>query len=203
MWLCSPRVCRFAVLCTFGALLAGRPEAALCHILCPVIFSLGGSGFVGQNLVQEFLLRRISVLVYDCAPLTISLPREHDSNTARGHDRCSTSSLLRFVLGDITDQERLTTSLTSFGATCVIHLASWGMSGQGMLSSKCTHINVEGARASVEAAVDSGASTFVYMSTYNVVFHGQEIVQGDERMARSDPSSHTDLYSPSKASSSE
>jgi hypothetical protein len=154
--------------------------------VCYALPSLGGSGFVGQNVVRELMRQRIAVLIYDCTPSPLPA-----------------SSLLCSVLGDITDQDKLNASLRSFGPTCVIHLASWGMSGAAMLDSRCMHINVEGARVSVEAAAQSGAATFLYMSTYNVVFHGQEIVRGDESTPRSDPSSHTDCYSPSKAAAEE
>jgi len=152
--------------------------------ICCFLSSLGGSGFVGQNLVEELLRQSISVFVYDRMPL-------HLLGQPAPRSLCE--------VGDVTDKEQLGKTMKSFKPTAVVHLASWGMSGAPMLDKKCWHINVEGTRISMEAAVANGVSSFVFISTYNVVFHGQEIVGGDESIARSASALHTDCYSPSKA----
>ena len=140
----------------------------------------GGSGFVGRCLAQQMLQRRADVFVYDCAP-----------------PQLPTKAI--YTLGDVTDKGNLVAKMSEFRPTCVIHLASWGMSGPNMLNPKCSHINIEGARASLEASAECSVESFIYLSTYNVVFHGQTIEGGDESMPYSPPHCHTDCYSPSKA----
>jgi nucleoside-diphosphate-sugar epimerase len=152
--------------------------------------SIGGSGFVGQNLVAQLLQRQTArVLVYDCAaaPLAPALP------SRRGQRR------ELYKAGNVEDAEGLLSVMRDFGPTAVVHLAGWGMSGPDMLDAKCERVNVEGTRASLQAAIQCGVESFIYLSTYNVVFHGQEIVAGDETMPYSAPERHTDCYSPSKA----
>ena len=68
-----------------------------------------------------------------------------------------------------------------------------------MLDPKCRHVNVEGVGASIGAAMACDVGTFIYLSTYNVVFHGQEIEAGDESLPYSPSNCHTDCYSPSKS----
>lgn len=67
------------------------------------------------------------------------------------------------------------------GVDIVLHVASYGMSGPAMLDKRRIHaVNVLGTNALLDACVKEGVTAFVYTSTYNVVFGGQEILNGDE-----------------------
>jgi nucleoside-diphosphate-sugar epimerase len=134
---------------------------------------------VGQHLTQELLQRHATVMVFDCAS-----PKKWVGDGLLGG--------AAFIRGDITDWHSLDKTMRGFRPTCVIHLASWGMSGPAMLDPRCRTVNVEGARASLDAAVGSAVESFIYLSTYNVVFHGQEIVNGDESMPYAPSKLHTD-----------
>jgi nucleoside-diphosphate-sugar epimerase len=151
------------------------------------VLILGGNGFVGQTLMRELLERGAHVLVYDCTPHPVR------KSTSARHQR------ELYTCGDVTDADTLGAAVRNFGPSCVIHLASCGMSGAAMLECTSAHVNITGTRVALEAAISSDVCSFVYISSYNVVFHGQEIVGGDEGMPYSVAEAHSDVYSPSKA----
>ena len=85
-----------------------------------------------------------------------------------------------------------------------VHLASAGMSGAPMLDrALCQRVNVDGTAACLRCCRAAASSTtrvsFVYISTYNVVFHGQPVIRGDESAPYSAAADATDEYSASKA----
>ncbi|XP_019105290.2 uncharacterized protein LOC104900838 isoform X2 [Beta vulgaris subsp. vulgaris] len=81
-----------------------------------------------------------------------------------------------FILGDITSKKDVEKALQ--GVDCVFHIASYGMS---------------------DACVKCGIKRLVYVSTYNVVFGGKKIVNGDESLPYLPLDDHRDPYSRSKA----
>ena len=68
-----------------------------------------------------------------------------------------------------------------------------------MLDPKCRLINVKGAQETINASLKANVTKLIYTSTYNVVFGGEEIANGDERWPYFPQERHTDLYSGSKA----
>jgi nucleoside-diphosphate-sugar epimerase len=89
-------------------------------------------------------------------------------------------------------------ALQDFGPSSVVHLAGWGMSGAPMLSMRCHGVNALGTRNVIDACQKlSSHCSLVYLSTYNVIFGGQEILGGSE----DEPyfqGQHSDQYAPSK-----
>ena len=77
------------------------------------------------------------------------------------------------------------------------------MSGSPMLSAHCHAVNTLGTRNVVAACLQRGREaggarlSLLYLSTYNVVFGGQEILGGDEA-APYFQGTHSDQYAPSK-----
>ena len=81
------------------------------------------------------------------------------------------------------------------GATVVFHCASYGMSSTQQLQRRRVEaVNVGGTRAVVGAAVAAGVPRLVYLSTYNVVFGGQEVRGGDESLPYFPLHKHPDCY---------
>eukprot|EP01033_Poteriospumella_lacustris_P000800 gene800-568_t len=72
------------------------------------------------------------------------------------------------------------------------------MSTFDMLSPRCWAINYEGTKTLVNVCKRLGIRRFIYTSTYNVVFHGQKIENGDESMPYAPDAAHVDEYSKSK-----
>ncbi len=72
------------------------------------------------------------------------------------------------------------------------------MSSREMLDrTKTRSINVDGTSVIIETAVACGVRRLVYTSTYNTVYGGKEIVNGDETMPLF-PGKHCDEYSRTK-----
>lgn len=86
------------------------------------------------------------------------------------------------------------------GAHCVFHLASYGMSGKEMLQvRRVNEVNVNGTLHVLEACLEFGIKRLVYVSTYNVVFGGREIVNGDETLPYFPIDDHVDPYGRTKS----
>ncbi|XP_063845832.1 short-chain dehydrogenase/reductase family 42E member 1-like isoform X2 [Scylla paramamosain] len=102
---------------------------------------------------------------------------------------------LEFVRGSVTDFKILERHFQ--GASAVVHSASYGMSGREQLPPHAPlqeKVNVEGTREVIRAAVRA----LVYTSTYNVVFGGRQIAEGDESLPFFSLHAHTDHYSRTK-----
>lgn len=100
--------------------------------------------------------------------------------------------------GDISHRADVDKALR--GADCVFHLASYGMSGKEMLQfGRVDAVNVNGTCHVLEACIESGVERLVYVSTYNVVFGGKEIVNGNESLPYFPIDEHVDPYARSKS----
>jgi nucleoside-diphosphate-sugar epimerase len=150
------------------------------------ILILGGCGFVGTSLSHFFSSNDPNNLI--CLVdlhLPSSLP--------------PTSNNINYRQADLTQISQLEKVFSEFLPHVVIHLASWGMSGSPMLDPKCHEINIQGTKNAVELCQRFNTQGFIYTSTYNVIFGGREIVNGDEAIPYFPLESHPDQYGPSKA----
>lgn len=87
-----------------------------------------------------------------------------------------------------------------YGADCVFHVASYGMSGKEMLQAgRVDQVNINGTCNILEACHEVGIKRLVYVSTYNVVFGGKEIVNGNELLPYFPIDDHVDAYGRSKS----
>lgn len=86
------------------------------------------------------------------------------------------------------------------GVDCVFHVASYGMSGKEMLQfGRVDEVNINGTCHVIEACLGFGIQRLVYVSTYNVVFGGKEIVNGNESLPYFPIDEHVDSYGRSKS----
>mmetsp|Transcript_9400 Transcript_9400/g.16634 ORF Transcript_9400/g.16634 Transcript_9400/m.16634 type:complete len:430 (-) Transcript_9400:448-1737(-) len=108
-----------------------------------------------------------------------------------------------YVHGDIRSAEAVNRAIK--GATLVIHVASYGMSGVEALDrQKIRDINVTGTKNVIEACQqvgDAAGVRLIYVSTYNAVFDGRKpVVDGDEESyTYVNPRRCNDTYSLTKA----
>ncbi|GAB2215889.1 hypothetical protein Drorol1_Dr00023650 [Drosera rotundifolia] len=146
----------------------------------------GGLGFVGSALCLELLRRGArAVRSFD---LRASSPWSHLLSLRGVH--C--------IQGDVGCRKDVEEALR--GADCVFHLASYGMSGKEMLLCGRIHrVNVDGTCHVIEACLRLGVPRLVYVSTYNVVFGGDEIVNGNESLPYFPDDAHVDPYGRSKS----
>ena len=139
----------------------------------------GAAGYVGQRLARA-LIRE------GAGEVCVSDVREPEA----------IEGVARVFLGDIRDAGLVRQWMAESRADCVVHVASFGMSGREMVTPDLTwSINVGGTENVCSACRESGAA-MVYISTVNVCFDGSEIVDGDEAMGYAE--GHVDAYSASK-----
>eukprot|EP00897_Mesotaenium_endlicherianum_P005304 jgi/Mesen1/4801/ME000243S03977 len=145
----------------------------------------GGAGYVGRRLCLELALRGAKEV--RCFDLSF-----------RRTEELQACQVIRFIQGDVRDPAAMSAALQ--GVDCVCHLASFGMSGKDMLQrSRVEAVNVGGTRNVLTHCQLRGVSRLVYTSTYNVVFGGQPIDDGDESLEYLPPGAHLDPYGRSKA----
>lgn len=102
------------------------------------------------------------------------------------------------VQGDIRDYADVAKAVT--GATCVFHIASYGMSGKEQLHQRMIEeVNLQGTQNILKACIEHKVPRLVYTSTFNVVFGGQVIENGDESLPYLPLHLHPDHYSRTKA----
>uniref|UniRef100_A0A8D0BH03 Short chain dehydrogenase/reductase family 42E, member 1 n=1 Tax=Salvator merianae TaxID=96440 RepID=A0A8D0BH03_SALMN len=141
----------------------------------------GGGGYFGFRLGSALSQRRMNVILLDISKPTQELPEG-----------------VVFVQGDVCATSELGEALR--GVTCVFHIASYGMSGREQLDRKhIEDVNVRGTENVLEACKRAGVPRLVYTSTYNVVFGGQVIENGDESLPYLPLHRHPDYYSRTKA----
>lgn len=145
------------------------------------VLVIGGSGFVGERL---------------CSRLSESVDKLYEVYV---FDMSKSHSVGEYWNGDITSNEDISNCFAKIIPDVVVHLASYGMSGSAMLSSKCDVVNVLGTKIVVDACIQFGVKSLIYTSTYNVVFGGQEINNGCENLNYFPLEKHVDKYGPSKA----
>ncbi|CAN6813918.1 unnamed protein product, partial [Brassica oleracea] len=146
----------------------------------------GGLGYVGAALCLELVRRGArQVRSFD---LRNSSPWSDDLR----------NSGVRCIQGDVTRKQDVGKALD--GADCVLHLASYGMSGKEMLQfGRCDEVNINGTCNVLEAVFKHEITRLVYVSTYNVVFGGKEIINGNESLPYYPLDDHVDAYGRSKS----
>ncbi|XP_020265411.1 short-chain dehydrogenase/reductase family 42E member 1 [Asparagus officinalis] len=146
----------------------------------------GGLGFVGSALCLE-LARRGADEVRSLDPRPSS-PWSIELKKAG----------VQLIRGDVCEKKDVKKALS--GANCVFHLASYGMSGKEMLQAgRVDQVNINGTCNILDACHEAGIKRLVYVSTYNVVFGGKEIVNGNESLPYFPLDEHVDPYGQSKS----
>ncbi|XP_053256095.1 short-chain dehydrogenase/reductase family 42E member 1 isoform X1 [Podarcis raffonei] len=141
----------------------------------------GGGGYFGFRLGGALSKKGVDVILFDVTEPIQPMPQG-----------------VKFVQGDVRVVSEVERALR--GATCVFHIASYGMSGREQLNRKLIEdVNLKGTENIIEACKKVGVSRLVYTSTYNVVFGGQAIENGDESLPYFPLHLHPDHYSRTKA----
>lgn len=146
-------------------------------------FVTGGGGYLGGRLAKQLAANGYRVTTFDVH----YLEGQSDSRIDQ-------------IKGDITNSEELNEALARSDADVVFHVASYGMSGREQLNRRLIEaVNIDGTRNLIQACVKCGCTRLIYTSTYNVVFGGQEIRNGDESIPYLPLHKHVDYYSRTKS----
>ncbi|XP_068116037.1 short-chain dehydrogenase/reductase family 42E member 1 [Hyperolius riggenbachi] len=140
----------------------------------------GGGGYFGHRLGCLLSKNGVRVVLFDIRRPAQDLPDE-----------------VQFIQGDVRSLSAVEDAFTN--ATCIIHTASYGMSGREQLQTQLIEeVNVTGTDNVIQACVHKNVPRLVYTSTFNVVFGGQTIRNGDESMEYLPLHRHADNYSRTK-----
>ncbi|XP_051953562.1 short-chain dehydrogenase/reductase family 42E member 1 [Xyrauchen texanus] len=141
----------------------------------------GGGGYFGFRLACALLKNCSKVVLFDIMPPNQELPEG-----------------IIFTRADIRDYMQVEKAVQ--GVHCVFHSASYGMSGREQLNRKLIkEVNIQGTENILRACVAHGVPRLVYTSTYNVVFGGQVIKNGNESLPYLPLHMHPDHYSRTKS----
>lgn len=141
----------------------------------------GGGGYAGFWLGRNLAAHGHKVILIDVREPIWTLKENMD-----------------FFQCDLTNKEMVMSVLS--GVDCVYHMASYGMSGREQLNRRrIESVNVGGTENIIQACIQNDVTRLVYTSTYNVIFGGQTIENGDERLPYLPLDKHPDHYSRTKS----
>ncbi|KAI1904284.1 hypothetical protein AGOR_G00004090 [Albula goreensis] len=141
----------------------------------------GGGGYFGYRLACALHGKGAKVILFDVRPPNQEIPRG-----------------MAFQKGDIRDFAQVKEATQ--GVDCVFHIASYGMSGREQLNrGLIEEVNVQGTEHVIRACTMNNVPRLVYTSTFNVVFGGQVIKNGDESLPYLPLHLHPDHYSKTKS----
>ncbi|XP_042338745.1 short-chain dehydrogenase/reductase family 42E member 1 isoform X2 [Plectropomus leopardus] len=141
----------------------------------------GGCGYFGHRLACSLHKKGANIILFDTVPSKQEVPEG-----------------VVFVQGDIREYAQVERAIA--GVDCVYHIASYGMSGREQLDRHLIEaVNVQGTQNVLQACIELGVSRLVYTSTFNVVFGGQVIENGDESLPYLPLHLHPDHYSRTKS----
>ncbi|XP_064129807.1 short-chain dehydrogenase/reductase family 42E member 1 isoform X1 [Loxodonta africana] len=143
----------------------------------------GGGGYVGFRLGCALNQKGANVILFDINSPLHTIPKG-----------------IKFVRGDIRHLSDIEKAFQDVNITCVFHIASYGMSGREQLNRNLIEeVNVRGTDNMLQACRRRGVPRLVYTSTFNVVFGGQAIRNGDESLPYLPLHLHPDHYSRTKS----
>nr|XP_036849778.1 short-chain dehydrogenase/reductase family 42E member 1 [Manis javanica]XP_036849780.1 short-chain dehydrogenase/reductase family 42E member 1 [Manis javanica]XP_036849781.1 short-chain dehydrogenase/reductase family 42E member 1 [Manis javanica]XP_036849782.1 short-chain dehydrogenase/reductase family 42E member 1 [Manis javanica]XP_036849783.1 short-chain dehydrogenase/reductase family 42E member 1 [Manis javanica]XP_036849784.1 short-chain dehydrogenase/reductase family 42E member 1 [Man len=143
----------------------------------------GGGGYFGFRLGCALNEKGFHVLLFDLSSPAQTIPEG-----------------IEFVRGDIRHLSDIEKAFQDTDVTCVFHIASYGMSGREQLNPNLIEeVNVGGTDNILQACRQRGVPRLVYTSTFNVVFGGQVIRNGDESLPYLPLHLHPDHYSRTKS----
>ncbi|KAH3901738.1 probable Sterol-4-alpha-carboxylate 3-dehydrogenase, decarboxylating [Saccharomycodes ludwigii] len=133
------------------------------------VLLIGGAGFLGLHLIQEFydVKPQPKICVFDVRPIPEKLSKQFTFNPKE----------IEFFKGDLTSEEDVAKAIKSSGANVVVHSAS---PMHGNTQEVYEKVNVEGTRNLIKVSKACGVKALVYTSSAGVIFNGQDIHNADE-----------------------
>ncbi|KDQ60018.1 hypothetical protein JAAARDRAFT_56033 [Jaapia argillacea MUCL 33604] len=123
---------------------------------------VGGAGFLGGAIVKALLARgETKIAIFDLVPRTFN-------------------GDVQVFVGDITDNQAVSSAIEKSGATCIFHTAS---PIHGLPPPIYPRVNVVGTRVVLDTAIAHKVQKFVYTSSTGVVYTGKPFDGVDEKTA--------------------
>ena len=158
------------------------------HMATPCFAITGGCGYIGLRLAQYLLQidQSNTVVLLDIRPPSLE---EIDDSRCLIYRSC-----------DLRSYSSVQSGLAN--ATCVFHLASYGMSGREMLNHSMIYdVNVKGTEHVINACLEHGITKLIYCSTYNAVYTGMKELIGvtEDQCFYPEQDAYCDHYSRTKS----
>ncbi|XP_010346951.1 short-chain dehydrogenase/reductase family 42E member 1 isoform X1 [Saimiri boliviensis] len=143
----------------------------------------GGGGYFGFRLGCALNQKGVHVILFDINSPAQTIPEG-----------------IKFIQGDIRHMSDVEKAFQNADVTCVFHIASYGMSGREQLSrNPIEEVNIRGTENILQTCQRRMVPRLVYTSTFNVIFGGQVIRNGDESLPYLPLHLHPDHYSRTKS----
>lgn len=150
------------------------------------VLLIGGSGFLGLHLIQQFYKNSpdTKIYVFDVRPLPEKLSKYFTFPADQ----------IGYFEGDITSEDDVSHAVRESGCDVVVHSAS---PMHGLPQEIYEKVNVQGTKNLIEVAQKLGVKALVYTSSAGVIFNGQDVRNADETWPY--PAVHMDGYNETKA----
>uniref|UniRef100_A0A2K6MUY9 3-beta hydroxysteroid dehydrogenase/isomerase domain-containing protein n=1 Tax=Rhinopithecus bieti TaxID=61621 RepID=A0A2K6MUY9_RHIBE len=140
------------------------------------ILITGGGGYFGFRLGCALNQKGVHVILFDISSPAETIPEG-----------------IKFIQGDIRHLSDIEKAFQDADVTCVFHIASYGMSGREQLNRNLIE------EVNIGTCQRRRVPRLVYTSTFNVIFGGQVIRNGDESLPYLPLHLHPDHYSRTKS----
>lgn len=151
------------------------------------VLLVGGAGFLGLHLVQQFYTHcpNTAIHVFDIRPIPEQLSKYFTFDRSK----------ITFHQGDLTSAEDVSAAVNRSKCDVIVHLAS---PVHGMAQEIYHKVNVVGTQNLLAVAREApGVHALVYTSSAGVVFNGADVHNADESWPY--PQVHMDGYNETKA----
>ncbi|HVB01686.1 MAG TPA: GDP-mannose 4,6-dehydratase, partial [Acidimicrobiales bacterium] len=153
----------------------------------------GGAGFIGSNFAHYWSAQHPDDELFVLDALTYAGNRTTIANLEH-------SGAVRFVKGDIGNQDLIEHLLATFGIETIVNFAAESHNSLAILDpARFYRTNVLGTQALADAAVRVGVGRFHHISTCEV--YGDLALDSDESFSESSPYEPRTPYNASKAAS--
>lgn len=150
------------------------------------VLLVGGAGFLGLHLVQQFHDKcpGIKIHVFDIRPIPEQLSKYFTFDPSK----------ITFHQGDLTSEADVKKAIDSSKCEVVVHSAS---PIHGMSQDIYEKVNVVGTKTLLKVAKASPVKALIYTSSAGVIFNGKDVFNADESWPY--PEVHMDGYNETKA----
>lgn len=150
------------------------------------VLLVGGSGFLGLHLVQQFRNKcpNVKIHVFDIRPIPEKLSKYFTFD----------ASEIVFHKGDLTSEKDVRKAVEASKCEVIVHSAS---PIHGMAQDIYYKVNVVGTKNLVYVAKSSPVKALVYTSSAGVIFNGKDVFNANEDWPY--PRVHMDGYNETKA----
>lgn len=150
------------------------------------VLLIGGSGFLGLHLIEQFsrVKPAVDIHVFDIRPLPEKISDYFTFDPSK----------ITCHVGDLTSEDDVKKAIKDSYPTVVVHSAS---PMHGLDRSIYEKVNLQGTENLIKCSKDLGINVLVYTSSAGVIFNGQDVYNADESWPI--PEVPMDAYNETKA----